>query len=186
HLVLAYESNGEKHNFNHYLDFARHLRDELIFSPEFALTRRLKFNHGLTSLTIYQRDGEKLPKKLLDLREMVKSFQPLGKQAETTRWSPYGTSGVEALQIRAMNQKNIARGMRDRLSAAVVEYCDMSHVYKLTSQQKHSIKKYCFANLLLIECLNSDCYISREIRQEIEETLLLPIAEIERYKAERS
>jgi predicted NACHT family NTPase len=30
------------------------------------------------------------------------------------------------------------------------------------------------------DCLNSDCYVSREVRQEIEETLLLPIAEIEK------
>jgi hypothetical protein len=30
----------------------------------------------------------------------------------------------------------------------------------------------------LVDCLKSDCYVSREVRQEIEDTLLLPIAEI--------
>jgi hypothetical protein len=33
-----------------------------------------------------------------------------------------------------------------------------------------------------MDCLNSDCYVSREVRQEIEETLLLPIAEIKKFK----
>jgi hypothetical protein len=39
------------------------------------------------------------------------------------------------------------------------------------------------ANQLLVDCLNSDCYVSREVRQEIEDTLLLPIAEIEKRTA---
>jgi hypothetical protein len=35
---------------------------------------------------------------------------------------------------------------------------------------------------LLLECLNSDCCVSPEVREEIEETLLLPIDEIEKWK----
>ena len=41
--------------------------------------------------------------------------------------------------------------------------------------QKKLLKQYYDANRLLVDCLNSDCYISREVRQEIEDTLLLPI-----------
>ena len=33
------------------------------------------------------------------------------------------------------------------------------------------------------QCLHRECYVSREVRQEIEETLLLPIAEIEKRKS---
>ena len=47
-------------------------------------------------------------------------------------------------------------------------------------QQKKLLRKYYDANLLLVEILNSDCYIKSEVRQEITETLLLPIAEIEK------
>ncbi|WP_372726748.1 hypothetical protein [Nostoc sp. TCL26-01] len=40
------------------------------------------------------------------------------------------------------------------------------------------------ANKLLIDCLNSVCNVREKVRQEIEETLLLPIAEIEKRKRE--
>ncbi|HEY9638090.1 MAG TPA: hypothetical protein V6D14_32150 [Coleofasciculaceae cyanobacterium] len=36
------------------------------------------------------------------------------------------------------------------------------------------------ANRLLVDCLNSDCYVSREVRQEIEDTFLLAMPEIEK------
>jgi hypothetical protein len=48
------------------------------------------------------------------------------------------------------------------------------------------LQQYYNANKLLVDCLNSDCYVSREVRQEIEDTLLLPIAEIEKYKAAKA
>ncbi|WP_442946756.1 NACHT C-terminal helical domain 2-containing protein [Nostoc sp. NZL] len=35
---------------------------------------------------------------------------------------------------------------------------------------------------LQVDCLNSDCYVSREVRQQIEDTLLLPIAEIKQHQ----
>ena len=57
---------------------------------------------------------------------------------------------------------------------------------RFTYDQKLRLVQYYYANLLLMQCLNSDCYVSREVRQEIDDTLLLPIAEIERYKAEHS
>ncbi|MCT7985126.1 NACHT domain-containing protein [Laspinema sp. A4] len=47
------------------------------------------------------------------------------------------------------------------------------------------LHEYSSANELLLDCLNSDCRVSREVREEIEETLLLPIAEIEKRKIEK-
>jgi predicted NACHT family NTPase len=41
------------------------------------------------------------------------------------------------------------------------------------------LDQYYYANLLLMDCLNSDCYVSRAVRQEIEETIFLPSAEPE-------
>jgi hypothetical protein len=49
---------------------------------------------------------------------------------------------------------------------------------EFNDQQKKLLQQYYDANLLLVECLNSDCYVSREVRQKIEDELLLPIAEI--------
>ncbi|HLP87069.1 MAG TPA: NACHT domain-containing NTPase [Nostocaceae cyanobacterium] len=55
--------------------------------------------------------------------------------------------------------------------------------WTLNERQKDEIHKYYHANYLLLECLNSDCYVSREVREYIEETLLLPMEEIEKCKA---
>jgi hypothetical protein len=38
---------------------------------------------------------------------------------------------------------------------------------------------------VVFEVLNSDCYVSRDVRQEIEETLLLPIEEIKKRRSRR-
>jgi hypothetical protein len=49
---------------------------------------------------------------------------------------------------------------------------------------KETLQQYYDANKLLVDCMNSDCYVSREVRQEIGETLLLPIAEIQKRSSE--
>ena len=53
---------------------------------------------------------------------------------------------------------------------------------QFTDEQKDLLEKYYVANKLLTQCLHQDCYVSPEVRQKIEETLLLPLAEIEKRK----
>jgi hypothetical protein len=48
----------------------------------------------------------------------------------------------------------------------------------MNSSNKDTFRIYYDANKLLVDCLNSGCVVSDEVRQEIEDTLLLPIAEI--------
>ena len=57
-----------------------------------------------------------------------------------------------------------------------------SKVLRLSDEHLELLQKYYDANVFLIECLNSECYVSREVRQEIEDTLFLPIVEIEKRK----
>ncbi len=40
------------------------------------------------------------------------------------------------------------------------------------------LRAYCYANKLLLDCLQTQCYVSRETREYILETLLLPFNEI--------
>jgi predicted NACHT family NTPase len=54
--------------------------------------------------------------------------------------------------------------------------------WQFTHEEEELLQQYYYANTLLVDCLNSDCYVSQEVRQEIEETLLLPVAEIEKRK----
>jgi predicted NACHT family NTPase len=47
--------------------------------------------------------------------------------------------------------------------------------WNFSSDEKELLKQYYKANLLLVECLNTDCFIDPKTRQEILDTLLLPI-----------
>ncbi|MCP2727492.1 NACHT domain-containing protein [Limnofasciculus baicalensis] len=65
-----------------------------------------------------------------------------------------------------------------QLSAVMISHRNIGHNWQFNPQEKELLRQYYDANKLLVDCLNSDCYVSREVRQEIEDTLLLPIAEI--------
>jgi predicted NACHT family NTPase len=68
----------------------------------------------------------------------------------------------------------------DRLKQVMAEYRDLGHDWQFTYHQEQLLKQYYYGNQLLIDCLNRATYVSSDLRQEIEATLLLPIAEIER------
>lgn len=69
-----------------------------------------------------------------------------------------------------------------KLRAVTIKYRNIGQDWQFSPEQKASLLQYYNANKLLVDCLNSDCYISRALRQEIEETLLLPVSEIEARK----
>jgi predicted NACHT family NTPase len=73
---------------------------------------------------------------------------------------------------------------RQDLYQITIKYRNIGHDWQFTSEQIQKLRKYYEANLLLAQCLNSECYVSREVREEIEETMLLPVTEIERWKKE--
>jgi predicted NACHT family NTPase len=62
---------------------------------------------------------------------------------------------------------------------AAIQYRNIGHEWSFTSAQIELLQQYLEANLILVSCLKSNCYLSRNVRAEIEDTLLLPIAEIE-------
>ncbi|MBE9125300.1 MULTISPECIES: NACHT domain-containing protein [unclassified Coleofasciculus] len=104
-----------------------------------------------------------LKQVLLQLSEQLPS--PDGDEEHLKQW--WDTNGqVWTNQLRAM----------------MIEHRNIGHDWQFSIEQKKVLKQYYDANKLLVECLNSDCYVSREVRQEIEDTLLLPIAEIENYQ----
>jgi predicted NACHT family NTPase len=73
----------------------------------------------------------------------------------------------------------------DQLRAVIIEHRNIGHEWHFNDVQKQLLQQYYDANKLLVDCLNSDCYVSREVRQEIEDTLLLPMSEIEKRQQGR-
>jgi predicted NACHT family NTPase len=82
--------------------------------------------------------------------------------------------------------KNQGLAWAEQLRAVMIEHRNIGHDWQFSNKQKQLLQQYYDGNKLLVDCLNSDCYVSREVRQEIEDTLFLPIAEIEKYKAAKA
>lgn len=66
--------------------------------------------------------------------------------------------------------------------AVMIKHRNIGYNWQFNEKQNELLQQYYNANQLLVDCLNSDCHVSREVRQAIEDTLLLPIAELEKYK----
>ncbi|MEG3924313.1 NACHT C-terminal helical domain 2-containing protein [Microcoleus sp. D3_18a_C4] len=66
------------------------------------------------------------------------------------------------------------------LRQIIIYYRNIGHDWEFSQQQKSLLRKYYDANKLLVYCLNSASNVSPAVRQEIEETLLLPIAHIQK------
>ncbi|MEI1376321.1 NACHT domain-containing NTPase [Nostoc sp. UHCC 0926] len=71
---------------------------------------------------------------------------------------------------------------KKQFEAVMIQYYNIITEWQFSVQQKKLFEQYYYANQLLISCLHSDCYVSREVRQQIEDTLLLPIAEIKQHQ----
>ncbi|HEY9671998.1 MAG TPA: hypothetical protein V6D11_11170 [Waterburya sp.] len=77
------------------------------------------------------------------------------------------------------------RAWTRRLKAVMIEHRNIGHDWQFSDAQLQLLHHYYNANKLLVDCLNSDCYVSREVRQGIEDTLLLPMSEIEKRQQGR-
>lgn len=71
----------------------------------------------------------------------------------------------------------------EQLRAVTLSYRNIGHNWHLSHQQLEAMKQYHDANCLLVACLNSDRYITQKVRPEIENTLLLPIAELTHFSS---
>lgn len=74
--------------------------------------------------------------------------------------------------------KTNSRNWTEKLAPIIIRHCNVVHYWNFNEAEKNLLNQYIYANELLVDCLNSDCYVSREIRQEIDDTLLLPINEL--------
>jgi hypothetical protein len=84
-------------------------------------------------------------------------------------WKPVATLAVPVNQLRTV----------------LIEHRNFGHNWCFTEEQEKLLKQYYDTNKLLVACLNSACVVSDEVKKEIEDTLLLPIAEIEKRQQQR-
>ena len=142
-------------------------------SPDLALdlALNLALNHSsIDNLDHASNHAQKLGKKVLSdqitrLQRELKIVNSL-TQVEKDQW--WQEEGIQ---------------WKQSLRNSMIEHRNIGHDWQFSDQQNVLLQKYYDANLRLAECLNTDCYLSREVRQDIEATMLRPIAQIEAYYA---
>jgi predicted NACHT family NTPase len=65
------------------------------------------------------------------------------------------------------------REWTEQLRAIMIENRNIGCDWQFNENQKKLLHQLYDGNKLLVDCLNSDCYVSREVREEIESTMLL-------------
>jgi predicted NACHT family NTPase len=68
----------------------------------------------------------------------------------------------------------------EELRALIISHRDFGYEWEFNHQEWDKLKQYYEANQLLVSCVYVSSYTSRPVRQKIEDTLLLPMTEIEK------
>jgi hypothetical protein len=77
------------------------------------------------------------------------------------------------------HRKEMSLSFVEELREVMIEEHDIGHNWQFSNNQKELLKQYYKANELLVDCLNN---VPQKVRSQIEDTLLLPIAEIEKRR----
>ncbi|MBD2306786.1 NACHT domain-containing NTPase [Chroococcidiopsis sp. FACHB-1243] len=101
------------------------------------------------------------PELARELQKMKQQLSNLGRNKQQFQqwWQVNGKAWTEQLKQRVRLKRNIG------------------HNWQFSQQQKQILKQYYDANLLVAQCLNTSLFVSREVREKIERTLLLPLIE---------
>jgi predicted NACHT family NTPase len=60
-----------------------------------------------------------------------------------------------------------------QLRQACISHRDLGHDWQFTDEEAQCLEKYIAANQLLVDCMKGECYISPEVREELEKNLLV-------------
>jgi len=113
----------------------------------------------------------------LELRELIREISELKNQI------PPKEQGINIFEEWwKLNGKN----WTEQLRSIMVKFRNIGHNWDLEPEELELLEKYYNANKLLVDCLNSGCSVNNEVREAIEDTLLLPIAEIEKRKRKKT
>ena len=140
-------------------DLNRALDRALAFDRDYALARALALDltRDRDRARALARDDE-LKQKLQQLHDELPDISWESRNQFREWWKANGEQWTAQLREVTIAHRNIG------------------HDWQFTDEQEQQLNQYYEANKLLVDCLNSECYVSRSLREEIEATLLLPIA----------
>ncbi len=76
-------------------------------------------------------------------------------------------------EVRSQWWESHGEEWKSELCQVCIKHRNIGHDWQFTQEQVELLKKYSEANLLLVQCMNRS-YVSKQVREEIEATLLLP------------
>jgi hypothetical protein len=182
--------DAESLSSGHVLDYASgisiphsyiyHLREDfLAYSITYAFPRiRESAYSPISALKVARIFEPVIAYKLLELLKPIK--EQINNQKNANRREPIGAWW-----------KANGQAWTKQLKEVMIKYCKIvhdGHNWQFSSQQMESLQHYYDANQLLMDCLERAGDVNNleqreEIQDEIEETLLLPIAEIDQLQA---
>jgi predicted NACHT family NTPase len=137
-------------SFAPYLDFA------IAFEIELALARDEDRDRDLARYLTLARDP-KLQHKLQQLNQQLEDVTKENSKTFKHWWQIY------------------AHAWAEQLRSAMIQHRNIGHDWQFSNSHWQLLQQYYDSNMLLVDCLNSECYVSHSVRQEIENTLLLPL-----------
>lgn len=115
-----------------------------------AIVRALNINSGLNLGPELQCSLQELKQQLLNITQ--------GNLKQFKQW--WQTNG---------------QAWTEQLRTVIIQHRNIGHNWHFNNDQWQLLKNYYDANMLLFDCLDSECNVSPSVRQEIEDTLMLPI-----------
>jgi len=171
-IINAFRGNFDK---------TRTLAIELGFTPGFKVGLTNRDDHEnllangisnyLNRACIYASNLKlQLEKPLKELLEYLNEFDVVP--------DVFNSSETEnKIDTRRKWWQDEGKAWAEQLRKLIIQHQNIGHNWDFNPEQKQLLQCYCDANKLLVDCLNSGCVVSDRVREEIEETLLLPIAE---------
>jgi predicted NACHT family NTPase len=158
HFTLESRVNSNNFMVSHNFNLAERLIHALAraLALPSALGRALDLSENLNRLSNYsQIDSQQMQQ----LREEL--LASIGNHKEFKRWWEFN-----------------GKSWTNKLRNVIITTSNLGHDWQFSESQKELLQKYYDANKLLVDCLKSECYANRQVLQHIEDTLLLPLAEI--------
>ncbi len=137
---------------------------------DLALTQALALALALTPELICDRLSSL--RLALDLNHLI-GVEPIGDLLrQLNNQLPDSNEDRESVsQWWKLNRQSWASQLR----AVLIQHRNIGHEWHLSEASQQRLEQYCNANKLLVDCLNSNCPLTPEVEQEIEEKLLLPM-----------
>lgn len=132
-------------------------------------------------------DPKEYPKSLEDSAEFTREILKISEEPSLQKALKITIDKSKELNIldlantledlqRELPEEIHTQGLIDwsaKLQEAMIRHFDIGHAFEFSSEDEKALEDYIYVNYLLLDCLRSDSYSSRELREKIFDNLLL-------------